>query len=59
VKRKSKEAALEAAISAAGRDRVFAYVKASGWPSGTPLPLSMWWQAVAAVQNEVEETRED
>ena len=43
---------LEAAIDEAGRDRVFAIVRASGWTSGDSVPKYVWWDAVRlAAQN--------
>lgn len=44
-----RDESLEAAITAAGRDKVFAYVRSFNWPSGTPIPKSLWWQAIHEV----------
>ena len=48
------DAELEAAIDRAGRDRVFAIVRASGWTSGDYVPTFVWWEAVrlASQRNE-------
>jgi len=42
---------LEAAINEAGRERVFAFVRASGWLDGSPVPKYVWWGAVARVKS--------
>jgi len=42
-------AALENAISAAGRDSVFALMNAWGWNSTSTPPVYIWWEAVRSV----------
>ena len=37
---------LEAAIDAAGRDRIFAIMRTAGWHSEDRPPLWVWWLAV-------------
>lgn len=43
---------LEAAIDLAGREKVFAYVRANGWTSQMAVPVWVWQQAVYEVANE-------
>lgn len=37
---------LEAAIDAAGREKVFAVARANGWGSYNPPPKYVWWQII-------------
>lgn len=41
---------LESAIDNAGRDRVFAFMRANGWTPYSAPPKWVWWAAVSAVQ---------
>lgn len=38
--------ALEASITNAGREQVFALVRAAGWSPGQPVPKHVWEEAV-------------
>lgn len=41
-----RDEALEQAINAAGRDKVFAMMRAAGWSSLDAPPKHAWWAAV-------------
>lgn len=43
-------APLENAISRAGRDKVFAVVRAAGWSFGDSIPEFVWWEAVRMIE---------
>lgn len=44
------DAQLENAISKAGRERVFALVRAVGWSSTDIIPKYVWWDAVRLIE---------
>ena len=44
------DADLEAAITAVGRERVFAYARAAGWGDCAFPPQHVWWQIVRDLQ---------
>ena len=50
LERGTGNAALENAISKAGRDRVFAVVRAAGWTPRDSIPEFVWWEAVRMVR---------